>query len=868
MPTENLEGMKCTILMKNYRLALYLGLSLASPAAFAQKKDTVKTDKEKSAKTDTSSKKTKKIDELIKKGTYKKGLFNTIQVKTDIYFEIPDSLIGRQFLVVNKLSQVPMQVNEAGLNKGMNYENKVISFHRDRVAKKIWVKTVVPQVSSPKNDVITRSVKDNFSESVIEVFDIEAQNADSTSVAIKVNKVFDGNQKSFNDVLANVGLGGSVKSNLSYIENVKTFPKNLVVKSQLTTSVNEGGVDLPVTLGVTSNIVLLSKVPMNSRTDDPRVGFFSEKHWAFNDRQQRMDEKRFITRWRLEPKDEDKEKYLRGELVEPKKPIVYYIDPATPIQWREKIIAGVYDWQVAFEKAGFKNAVIAKMPDENDTDFDIDDVRYSVITYAASPKSNAMGPSVVDPRSGEIIESDIIWWHNVMTSLQEWMRIQTGPIDPKARGNVFSDEHMGEAIRFVSSHEVGHTFGLKHNMGSSFAFPVESLRSKEFTDKMGGTAPSIMDYARYNYVAQPEDGVTAITPKIGLYDKYAIEWGYRWYPDAVSEKSALRSLIEKHQDDPTYFYGEQQSYLETIDPRSQSEDLGDDAMKASEYGMKNLKIVIDNLLKWTYEDGKSYTDAGKLYLGAIGQWDLYSGHVMANVGGVYLDNTVFGSKKKAYEAVPAETQKRAVDYLIKNSINLPEWLFFNPITEKTYPVKNSPMGPFEQTPYNLTRGMQYGNLYSLFMDDRLLRMLENELKHQVSGSKEEIYTVENLFDQVRGSIFNKKGSLTILEKMTQKNYVDALIVSVNKLFEKTAVKAIKIDKTLNVPMICNFQEEAQSLRNINYSSMKRVSEVTTYKRAELQKVLNLLDKSKNKGDDASKAHYADLIIRIKEALNK
>ncbi|MBO6183144.1 MAG: zinc-dependent metalloprotease, partial [Chryseobacterium sp.] len=380
--------------------------------------------------------------------------------------------------------------------------------------------------------------------------------------------------------------------------------------------------------------------------------------------------------------------------------------------------------------------------------------------------------------------------------------------------------------------------------------------------------PSIMDYARYNYVAQPEDGVTAITPKIGLYDKYAIEWGYRWYPDAVSEKKELRNLIEKHQDDPTYFYGEQQSYLETIDPRSQSEDLGDDAMKASEYGMKNLKIVIDNLLKWTYEDGKKYTDAGKLYLGAIGQWDLYSGHVMANVGGVYLDHTVFGSNKKAYEAVPAETQKRAVDYLVKNAINLPEWLFFNSITEKTYPVKNSPMGPYEQTPYNLARGMQYGNLYSLFMDDRLLRMLENELKHQVAGSKEEIYTVENLFDQVRGSIFNKKGSLTILEKMTQKNYVDALIVSVNKLFEKTAVKAIKTDKTLNIPMICNFQEEAQSLRNINYSSMKRVSEVTTYKRAELQKVLNLLNKSKNKGDDASRAHYADLIIRIKEALNK
>jgi hypothetical protein len=281
------------------------------------------------------------------------------------------------------------------------------------------------------------------------------------------------------------------------VENVKTFPENIVVKSQLTTSVNEGGVDLAVTLGVTSNIVLLSTTPMQPRLADNRVGYFTEKHWFFNDAQHKMEDQRFITKWRLEPKDEDKEKYLKGELVEPKKPIIYYIDPSTPKQWRQKIIAGVHDWQVAFEQAGFKNAIIAKEPTADDKDFDIDDVRYSVITYAASPKSNAMGPSVVDPRSGEILEADIIWWHNVMTSLHD------------------SDEHMGEAIRFVSSHEVGHTFGLKHNMGASFSYPVESLRSREFTDKMGGTAPSIMDYARYNYVAQPEDGVTAITPKIG-----------------------------------------------------------------------------------------------------------------------------------------------------------------------------------------------------------------------------------------------------------------------------------------------------------------------------------------------------------------
>ena len=851
---------------KNYKLALYLGLAMSSAVVYGQKKEDKKAEKDKTEKKDSTVTKVKKIDELIKKGSYKKGLFNTIQVKTDIYFEIPDSLFGRQFLVVNKLSQVPMEVNEAGLNKGMNYENKVISFYHDKVAKKVWVKTIVPQVSSPKNDAITASVKDNFSESIIEVFDIEAQNNDSTAVAIKVNKIFDGNQKSFNDVLTNIGLGGSVKANLSYVENVKTFPENIVVKSQLTTSVNEGGVDLAVTLGVTSNIVLLSTTPMQPRLADNRVGYFTEKHWFFNDAQHKMEDQRFITKWRLEPKDEDKEKYLKGELVEPKKPIIYYIDPSTPKQWRQKIIAGVHDWQVAFEQAGFKNAIIAKEPTADDKDFDIDDVRYSVITYAASPKSNAMGPSVVDPRSGEILEADIIWWHNVMTSLHDWMRIQTGPIDPKARGNKFSDEHMGEAIRFVSSHEVGHTFGLKHNMGASFSYPVESLRSKEFTDKMGGTAPSIMDYARYNYVAQPEDGVTAITPKIGLYDKYAIEWGYRWFSNQETEKASLRKMIEKHEDDPMYFYGEQQSYLSTIDPRSQSEDLGDDAVLASEYGMKNLKRVSENILKWTYEDGKSYINTGKLYYQTIGQWDLYSNHVLANVGGIYLNNTYFGIDKKAYEAVPADMQRKAVNYLNENVIQLPKWLFFNDILDKTYAIKNSPMGPYEQTPYTLAREMQYGLIYNLFTDDRLLRMLENELKHQELNSKEKIYTVENLFDQVRSAAFDKKSNLTILEKMTQKNYVDALIVSTNKLFEKTTVAGLTIDQNLQVPTICNYLDEEKMARNINYSSMKRVSEVTTYKRAELQRVLTLLNKKKNNGDASTKAHYADLIIRIKEAL--
>jgi hypothetical protein len=854
-------------ILKNVFLVLFI---MSTCTIAAQKKEKKKNSKTEQAKDTVSISKTKKYNDLLKDGTIKKGLFNTIQVKTDLYFEIPDTLFQREFLVVNKISNVPMPVNEAGLNKGMNYENKIITFHKDPVAKKVWVKSSVPQVSSPADDAITASVRSNFSESIIEFFDIETKNNDSTSVVIKVNKIFDGKQKSFNDVLSNIGFGGSVKSDLSYIENVKTFPKNVVVKSQLTTSVSEGGPALSVTLGVTSNIVLLDKMPMQPRFSDKRIGYFTEKHWYFSDQQHAMTEKELITRWRLEPKKEDIQKYKKGELVEPKKPIVYYIDPSTPKQWRSYIIEGVRDWQVAFEKAGFKNAVIAKEPTEEDTDFDIDDVRYSVITYVASPKSNAMGPSVVDPRSGEIIESDIIWWHNVMTSLHSWMRIQTGAIDSRARANKFSDELMGEAIRFVSSHEVGHTFGLKHNMGASFAYDVESLRSKDFTAKMGGTAPSIMDYARYNYIAQPEDNVEAITPKIGEYDKYAIEWGYRWFENQEEETAALANMIAKHQDDPMYFYGEQQDGDKAIDPRSQSEDLGNDAMKAGEYGLKNLKRVVANILEWTYDKNASYYETGKLYIGAIGQWQQYNRHVLTNLGGVYLNTTVHGDNKDSYVAVPAAVQKRAVAYLLKNSITIPEWLFFNPILNKTNPLKDSPLGAYEYTPYTLARELQYSTLYSMLSDDRLLRMTENAL-FQRNDVKENVFTVTQLFKTLRENIFAstiQNKSLTILERMTQKNYVDILIISTSKLFEKTETKkGLTLHENLNMPHLCYHLDESKMARHINHSSLKRVSEVASDKKGELNQVLQLLKSRKNIGNQETKNHYFDLIQRIERALS-
>ncbi len=825
--------------------------------------------KRKAEKTDTAIVKTGRYDEITKKAKSRDGMFTIHQVEGDWYFELPDTLMGRDLLIVNKVSGVPYELNDAGLNKGMSYEDKLIRFHKDIVQKKVWVTTWNPRVSVPEGDAIARSVKDNYREAVIEQFPIEAFNNDSTAVLIKVNKVFDGSEKSFNDLYNSISLGTAVKRELSRIASMKSFPQNIVVKSFLTTQVTEGHESVPVTVETTTNIVLLPEQPMKPRFADNRVGFFSTPHIYFNDKQQAVEKRELVHRWRLEPKPEDVEKYKRGELVEPVKPIVFYIDPATPAQWREAIKAGVFDWQKAFEAAGFKNAVVAKDAPADDPDFDIDDSRYSVITYAASQQANAMGPSVIDPRSGEIIEADVVWWHNVMTLLHTWMQVQTAPVDPRARFNTFEDEYMASAIRFVSSHEVGHTFGLKHNMGASYAFPVDSLRSRTFTAKMGGTASSIMDYARFNYVAQPEDGVERITPVIGMYDKYAINWAYRWLDveEPHEELPVLNEWITAHSGDPMYWYGEQQDSRDPIDPRAQDEDLGNDLIKANRYGILNLKRIVPNIEKWTSAPGENYIQAGKLLMAVINQWKMYAGHVMAYVGGFYINNPVAGEDFCRYVPVEKEKQREAIKYLSEEVFQIPNWLFGADIWKKSYPVRTSPAGEIEYSPYSTARELQYAVFYDLMKDDRLLRMYESEV---LAGNK--VYTPEEMFVDLHRAVFKSSlqgRNLSLYERMTQKNFIDALIVSSNKAVEKTTKKALYHEHRCNFaacrPAV-DFSEDVR-LRNLHFSSMGRVSEAVSVKRGALMKVLHLAEKNRNSGDVATRQHYEDLVVRIKEALN-
>ncbi len=808
-----------------------------------------------------------------------RGMFNVYAQDGKYYFEIPVSLLQRDMLVVNKLQRVPFELNDAGVNRGTNYETQMIRFEWNKEEKKIRVRQSRPLPESPENDAITRSVRDNFISPLIADFKLEACNADSTSVIIQINDIYDGSETSINNVFDNINLGTSAIKDLSRIMSIKAFPNNIVATSELTTKVREGMSAVNVTVEVSSSLVLLPEKPMMGRLDDPKVGYFTKDLLYFSDSQQKTEEKKYITRWRLEPKPEDREAYLRGELVEPEKPIVFYIENSTPYRWRKYIKQGIEDWQVAFERAGFKNAIIAKeLPDSIAAN--ADDINYSVVTYAASSKANAMGPSILDPRSGEILEADIMWWHNVISMVQEWITVQTGAIDPKARGTKLPDEMMGDAIRFVACHEVGHSLGLRHNMMGSWTFPTDSLRSKSFTDKMNSTASSIMDYARYNYVAQPGDGVTAVSPHIGPYDIFAIEYGYRWYglPTPEAEKDVLYDFLNKH-NGRLYKYSEAQDPRSAVDPRAQNEDLGDDSVRSSELGIANLKRIVPEIIKWTTtgEKGQTYEEASRLYYAVITQWNNYLYHVMANIGGIYIENTTVGDGVKTYTYVEKEKQEASLDFLLNEVLCYPRWLFDTEISDYTFLLRKNPTRVIEYAPSQILKNTQGYIFWDLLSNDRLMRMLENELKN---GKK--AFTVVEMMDKMHNSIFAttiKGGTPDVMERNLQKGFLDALITAAAES------EGVKINKQLTAtsgnPYLfhhtpwCSHDEfaieQAERMgarRELSFygGQVNRISDAISVKRGELLRIKKLLESRRNTSDTATRYHYDDMILRINTAL--
>ena len=609
----------------------------------------------------------------------RQGLFNVQFWKDQYYFQIPDSLLGRLLLVNTRFVSTPV---DAGIYGGELANSQVLYW--ERRGKDMYLRANMYDTRVDSTEAIAQAVANATQDPIVFTTKIDSTLNDSTGhrlYSINVTPMFNSDNQvlSLSESRRSSLAVAAFKKELSYIEHIHTFPINTEVTtvktyaSKPTSKLPAGQLTGSVTVKLNTSFVLLPADPMPYRTFDPRVGYFTEGFTEYGDQQQRVERRNVVTRWRLEPRDI--EAYRRGELVEPVKQIVYYIDPATPKKWRPYLIAGVNDWNRAFEAAGFKNAIEAReWP--NDSTMSLEDARFSVIRYLASDISNAYGPHVSDPRTGEIIESHVGWYHNVMELLHGWYQIQAGAVDPRARKPKFDDELMGQLIRFVSSHEIGHTLGLRHNMGASFATPVDSLRSKAWVEKYGHTA-SIMDYARFNYVAQPEDNIAeaGIFPRINDYDLWAIEWGYRCFPDLKTEKEQRlqlnRMTIDKLNQSQRYWFGGEGS---DNDPRAQTEDLGDDAMKAGDYGVKNLKRMVRLLPEWNYEEGDMDNNLKYAYRNLISQMARYTKHVYNQIGGTYHDYKSAEQPGPVYTPLDAQTQRRALRWLNDNIFREPTWL--------------------------------------------------------------------------------------------------------------------------------------------------------------------------------------------------
>lgn len=639
----------------------------------------------------TRKKKAEPAKPAAAKSVTAKGLFDVTRTDADWFFEVPDSLLGRRFLVTVRYTSTPTGANKYG---GEQVNQQTVYWQKAPEGK-LLLRSELLINSADSVDAINRAVLISNENPIIGVFKIESSKGGKSK--IKVTSFF-------NEDNAAIGLSRWAKSSFSlqayqpaasYIESIRTFPLNTEVRTVKTWTSQSGtpaaAYTGKVTIGLNVSFVLLPEVPMQRRYFDPRVGYFTDNFNYYSDDQQRVQRKRFVTRWRLEPKDSaDAERMKRGELVEPKKPIVYYIDPATPKQWRPYLIQGVNDWQKAFEQAGFKNAIIGKEWPENDSTMSMEDARYSVIRYLASPIPNAYGPQVHDPRSGEILESHICWYHNVMTLVHDWYMVQAGSIDEAARKMKYDEELMGQLIRFVSSHEVGHTLGLRHNFGSSSTVPVDSLRNKAWVEAHGHT-PSIMDYARFNYVAQPEDGIShkGIFPRIGDYDCWAIQWGYTPMFNAYDDESDYWELNKltttKVTNNPRLWFGDGETNT-TNDSRCQTEDLGDDAVKASEYGILNLKRELQALPEWTYEANDIYNDnLRSMYEQILTQFLRYTLHVNGNIAGVYKNYKTVDQPGDVYENISRQKQKEAMAYLDRHIFTEPVWLIDLPYIKRLSP---------------------------------------------------------------------------------------------------------------------------------------------------------------------------------------
>ncbi len=648
-----------------FSLALFSQVKVtASPSSFAMEEDGPAS-----------------FNKLITPGAkVSKGLINVYTLNNRYYFEIKDSLLNRPILILNRILQSSAAIDK--IKEGYSGEelgDNLIVFSKGH-GQKIVINTYIDEERSRDSteNGLKRALDNNNIPGELISFDIKASGPCDNSSIIDVTDFITGNT----NFISGKYSSKAFQADKSYINKIYSYPKNTEIQGYKTYSI--GQKDSTISVILNTSFLLLPTTPMRERYYDPRVGYFTPYNFDFDKDPQQAEMSLKIERWKLEPKPEDIEKYKRGELVEPIKPIVFYIDPATPKVWVPCLMQGVNDWQVAFEKAGFKNAIRAIEVPKNDSTWNINDSRYSVIVYKPSLLANAAGQTVMDPRSGEIVSSHISWYHNVMTILHDWYMMQAGAVDKKAQHQEFSTELMGQLIRFVSSHEIGHTLGLKHNFGSSSTVPVEKLRDKKWVEKHGHT-PSIMDYARFNYVAQSEDSISekGIFPRIGDYDQWAIEWGYKVYPDIkdtrTEEKMLFKLITDRVKANPRLYYGEQ-GFFGITDARCQSEDLSDNVMIANTYGIKNLKRILKHLPEWSKMPSDEFgifagNGLRRNYSALLTQLFTFHQHVINTIGKGYYNFTTVGDTTKVFSLIPKSKQQEAMAYLNKELFHQePTWM--------------------------------------------------------------------------------------------------------------------------------------------------------------------------------------------------